>query len=104
MCGIVACRLSEDALPTGTGIGPTRWADSVVNCFAGPEIGVGIGGACSTVPALSLSVGTLLGSGMHRGGMLQAVVPSPSLARELAILLARDVDKPRSLAESVTVD
>ena len=84
MCGIVACRLSEDAAPTGTGIGPTRWADSVVNCFAGPEIGVGIG--------------------MHRGGLRQAVIPSPNLARELGISLARDVDKPRCLAESVTVD
>jgi glucosamine--fructose-6-phosphate aminotransferase (isomerizing) len=37
-------------------------------------------------------------------GPLSAVVPLQHLARELAVALGRDVDKPRNLAKSVTVE
>jgi glucosamine--fructose-6-phosphate aminotransferase (isomerizing) len=37
-------------------------------------------------------------------GPLEAVVPLQMLARELALQLGCDVDKPRNLAKSVTVE
>ena len=37
-------------------------------------------------------------------GPLETVVPLQVLARTLALALGRDVDKPRNLAKSVTVE
>jgi glutamine---fructose-6-phosphate transaminase (isomerizing) len=59
---------------------------------------VRIGGSGSTIPALGLS------GGMDRWGPLESVIPMQVLARELALALGRDVDKPRNLAKSVTVE
>ncbi|MGA1838874.1 glutamine--fructose-6-phosphate transaminase (isomerizing) [Herbiconiux sp. 11R-BC] len=63
-----------------------------------------IGGAGSTIPALGLSLGTPMPGGIDRWGPLESVVPLQILARELALALGRDVDKPRNLAKSVTVE
>ena len=63
-----------------------------------------IGGAGSTIPALGLSLGTPMPGGMDRWGPLESVVPLQVLARDLALSLGRDVDKPRNLAKSVTVE
>jgi len=41
---------------------------------------------------------------MEQWGPLESVAPLQILARELAVSLGRDVDKPRNLAKSVTVD
>jgi glucosamine--fructose-6-phosphate aminotransferase (isomerizing) len=63
-----------------------------------------IGGAGSTIPALGLSLGRPMAGGIDRWGPLESVVPMQILARELALALGRDVDKPRNLAKSVTVE
>jgi glucosamine--fructose-6-phosphate aminotransferase (isomerizing) len=55
-----------------------------------------IGAAGSTVPAV--------GSPHAPWGPLEAAVPLQVLARTLALALGRDVDKPRNLAKSVTVE
>ena len=44
------------------------------------------------------------GPGGAPWGPLGSVVVMQHLARELALLLGRDVDKPRNLAKSVTVE
>jgi len=63
-----------------------------------------IGGSGATIPALGRSVADPLPGGMDRWGPLESVVPLQVLARELAVTLGRDVDKPRNLAKSVTVE
>ena len=63
-----------------------------------------IGGSGATIPALGRSVAVPLPGGMDRWGPLEAVIPLQVLARELAVALGRDVDKPRNLAKSVTVE
>ncbi|MEJ1231099.1 MAG: SIS domain-containing protein [Galbitalea sp.] len=42
--------------------------------------------------------------GFQPCGPLECVIPMQVLARELALALGRDVDKPRNLAKSVTVE
>jgi len=63
-----------------------------------------IGSFGSTIPALGRSIDVPLRGGMDQWGPLEAVIPLQVLARELALALGRDVDKPRNLAKSVTVD
>jgi glutamine---fructose-6-phosphate transaminase (isomerizing) len=63
-----------------------------------------IGSSGSTIPALGRSIDLPLAGGMDRWGPLESVIPLQVLARELALALGRDVDKPRNLAKSVTVD
>ena len=63
-----------------------------------------IGASGSTIPALGRSIDPPLRGGMDQWGPLESVVPLQVLARELALALGRDVDKPRNLAKSVTVD
>jgi glutamine---fructose-6-phosphate transaminase (isomerizing) len=65
---------------------------------------VRIGGSGATIPALGLSVAEPVRGGMDRWGPLESVIPMQVLARELALALGRDVDKPRNLAKSVTVE
>lgn len=67
-----------------------------------------IGGVGADVPALGRDAGRLR---THRDGIacapwgpLESVVPLQMLARELALQLGCDVDKPRNLAKSVTVE
>ena len=43
-------------------------------------------------------------AGLDWCGPLESVVALQVLARELAVALGRDVDKPRNLAKSVTVE
>lgn len=65
-----------------------------------------IGGEGSDIPALGRrAVGDLAwGRVSAPWGPLEAVVPLQMLARELALQLGCDVDKPRNLAKSVTVE
>ncbi|MCP1502280.1 glucosamine--fructose-6-phosphate aminotransferase (isomerizing) [Curtobacterium herbarum] len=70
-----------------------------------------IGGGGADVPALGRDAGRLLSrrtdvtdQGMSLWGPLESVVPLQMLARELALQLGCDVDKPRNLAKSVTVE
>jgi glucosamine--fructose-6-phosphate aminotransferase (isomerizing) len=63
------------------------------------------------VPALGRDAGRMLSrrtdatdQGMSLWGPLESVVPLQMLARELALQLGCDVDKPRNLAKSVTVE
>ncbi|QWS34327.1 glutamine--fructose-6-phosphate transaminase (isomerizing) [Curtobacterium aetherium] len=70
-----------------------------------------IGGVGADVPALGRDAGRLLSrrtavtdQGMSTWGPLESVVPLQMLARELALQLGCDVDKPRNLAKSVTVE
>jgi len=63
-----------------------------------------IGRSGSTIPALGMSIDRPLAGGLELWGPLEAVIPLQILARELALGLGRDVDKPRNLAKSVTVD
>jgi glucosamine--fructose-6-phosphate aminotransferase (isomerizing) len=57
---------------------------------------ISIGSAGSTLP--------VLGSPVAPWGPLEATIPLQILARTLALALGRDVDKPRNLAKSVTVE
>jgi glucosamine--fructose-6-phosphate aminotransferase (isomerizing) len=63
-----------------------------------------IGGAGSTIPALGHSLNAPVDNGFQPCGPLECVIPMQVLARELACVLGRDVDKPRNLAKSVTVE
>ncbi|PZF14810.1 glutamine--fructose-6-phosphate transaminase (isomerizing) [Curtobacterium sp. MCPF17_011] len=70
-----------------------------------------IGGVGADVPALRRDAGRLVSrrtdvtdQGMSLWGPLESVVPLQMLARELALQLGCDVDKPRNLAKSVTVE
>ncbi|PYY38337.1 glutamine--fructose-6-phosphate transaminase (isomerizing) [Curtobacterium sp. MCBD17_030] len=70
-----------------------------------------IGGVGADVPALGRDAGRLVSrrtdvtdQGMSLWGPLESVVPLQMLARELALQLGCDVDKPRNLAKSVTVE
>jgi hypothetical protein len=57
---------------------------------------ISIGSASSTRPAM--------GSPVAPWGPLEATIPLQILARTLALALGHDVDKPRNLAKSVTVE
>jgi glucosamine--fructose-6-phosphate aminotransferase (isomerizing) len=57
---------------------------------------ISIGPAGSTLP--------VLGNVVAPWGPLESVIPLQILARTLALALGRDVDKPRNLAKSVTVE
>lgn len=63
-----------------------------------------IGGVGSTIPALGHSLLAPVDDGFQPCGPLECVIPMQVLARELALALGRDVDKPRNLAKSVTVE
>ncbi|UFS60250.1 glutamine--fructose-6-phosphate transaminase (isomerizing) [Subtercola endophyticus] len=73
---------------------------------------ISIGGPGSSLPALGARIevpnGAAPGIRSPRReapwGPLESVVPMQMLARQLAIALGRDVDKPRNLAKSVTVE
>jgi glucosamine--fructose-6-phosphate aminotransferase (isomerizing) len=57
---------------------------------------ISIGSSGSTIP--------VLGNVVAPWGPLESVIPLQILARTLALALGRDVDKPRNLAKSVTVE
>jgi glucosamine--fructose-6-phosphate aminotransferase (isomerizing) len=57
---------------------------------------ISIGSTGSTIP--------VVGHVVTPWGPLESVVPLQILARNLALALGRDVDKPRNLAKSVTVE
>ena len=84
--------------------GDPRLASNIAEVSARGGHVIRIGAAGSTIPALGLSLGSPLRGGMEQWGPLESVAPLQILARELAVSLGRDVDKPRNLAKSVTVD
>jgi glucosamine--fructose-6-phosphate aminotransferase (isomerizing) len=84
--------------------GDPRLASNIAEVAARGGHVIRIGAAGSTIPALGLSLGAPLRGGMEQWGPLESVAPLQILARELAVSLGRDVDKPRNLAKSVTVD
>lgn len=63
-----------------------------------------IGGPGSSIPALGRVGGDSAIAGLPWWGPLESVVAMQVYARELALALGRDVDKPRNLAKSVTVE
>jgi len=63
-----------------------------------------IGGPGSDIPALGTTADPRAIAGLGWCGPLESVVALQVLARELAVALGRDVDKPRNLAKSVTVE
>jgi len=81
-----------------------RLAGNIAEVEARGGMVLRVGRSGTTIPALGRSIEPLLSGGMDQWGPLEAVVPLQVLARELALALGRDVDKPRNLAKSVTVD
>lgn len=69
----------------------------------GAEI-TSIGGHGTSVPALGSPLAGALDTTVDWLGPLASVVALQIIARELAVALGRDVDKPRNLAKSVTVE
>ncbi|MFD1861101.1 glutamine--fructose-6-phosphate transaminase (isomerizing) [Aeromicrobium camelliae] len=63
-----------------------------------------IGPEQATIPARTSTNAHGLARGVDWLGPLESVVGLQVLARELAVALGRDVDKPRNLAKSVTVE
>ena len=81
-----------------------RMAGNIAEVAARGARLITIGGAGSTIPALGRSLHAPVGNGFQPCGPLESVIPMQVLARELALVLGRDVDKPRNLAKSVTVE
>jgi glucosamine--fructose-6-phosphate aminotransferase (isomerizing) len=84
--------------------GGSRMAGSIAEVAARGARVITIGGAGSTIPALGHSLLAPIDHGFQPCGPLESVIPMQVLARELALTLGRDVDKPRNLAKSVTVE
>ncbi|HEV7951534.1 MAG TPA: glutamine--fructose-6-phosphate transaminase (isomerizing) [Glaciihabitans sp.] len=84
--------------------GDPRLASNIAEVAARGGLVIRIGGQGSTIPALGHSFSSPLRGGMDQWGPLESVAPLQILARELALSLGRDVDKPRNLAKSVTVE
>lgn len=63
-----------------------------------------VGPQQATIPARTCAPAHGLARGMDWLGPLESVVGLQMLARDLAVALGRDVDKPRNLAKSVTVE
>jgi glutamine---fructose-6-phosphate transaminase (isomerizing) len=84
--------------------GGTRIAGNIAEVAARGARLITIGGAGSTIPALGQSLHAPVAPGFQPCGPLECVIPMQVLARELALVLGRDVDKPRNLAKSVTVE
>ena len=82
--------------------GGSRLAANITEVRARGARLISIGGEDSSVPVLGRSALTPA-DGVHPCGPLESVIPMQVLARELALVLGRDVDKPRNLAKSVTV-
>jgi len=83
--------------------GAPRMAGNIAEVSARGARLITIGGAGSTIPALGRSLHAPVDNGFQPCGPLESVIPMQVLARELALVLGRDVDKPRNLAKSVTV-
>jgi glucosamine--fructose-6-phosphate aminotransferase (isomerizing) len=84
--------------------GGSRIAGNIAEVAARGARLITIGGAGSTIPALGHSLVAPVDNGFQPCGPLESVIPMQVLARELALDLGRDVDKPRNLAKSVTVE
>jgi glucosamine--fructose-6-phosphate aminotransferase (isomerizing) len=84
--------------------GGRRIAGNIAEVSARGAQLITIGGAGSSIPALGRSLHAPMDDGFQPCGPLESVIPMQVLARELALVLGRDVDKPRNLAKSVTVE
>jgi glucosamine--fructose-6-phosphate aminotransferase (isomerizing) len=81
-----------------------RLAASIAEVRARGGVVTQIGGPAADIPALGHSTDPYAVAGLPWCGPLESVVALQMLARELAVALGRDVDKPRNLAKSVTVE
>ena len=81
-----------------------RLAASIAEVRARGGVVTQIGGPGSDIPALGTTADPRAIAGLGWCGPLESVVALQVLARELAVALGRDVDKPRNLAKSVTVE
>jgi glucosamine--fructose-6-phosphate aminotransferase (isomerizing) len=84
--------------------GGRRIAGNIAEVSARGARIITIGGTGATIPALGRSLHAPMTDGFQPCGPLESVIPMQVLARELALVLGRDVDKPRNLAKSVTVE
>lgn len=97
--------LVEDGTPViVVGDQDERLAASIAEVQARGGVITHIGGPTSHIPALGHSTDPYAVAGLPWCGPLESVVALQVLARELAVALGRDVDKPRNLAKSVTVE
>jgi glucosamine--fructose-6-phosphate aminotransferase (isomerizing) len=97
--------LVEDGTPViVVDSGGSKMAGNIAEVAARGARLITIGGAGSTIPALGRSLLEPVDNGFQPCGPLECVIPMQVLARELALALGRDVDKPRNLAKSVTVE
>lgn len=81
-----------------------RLAGSIAEVQARGGRVVRIGGSGSDIPVVGWAGQSLSNAGLRVWGPLESVIPMQVLARELALALGLDVDKPRNLAKSVTVE
>jgi glucosamine--fructose-6-phosphate aminotransferase (isomerizing) len=107
MCGIIACRTHEPAVDylrvAAIENSNPKLAANIAEVQARCGVVISIGSAGSTVRNMGSTVPTV-GNLAAPWGPLQSVIPLQILARTLALALGRDVDKPRNLAKSVTVE
>ncbi|RLV55683.1 glutamine--fructose-6-phosphate transaminase (isomerizing) [Aeromicrobium phragmitis] len=94
-------------IETGTPVvvlddGSERLAANIAEVRARGARVISVGPEQATIPARTST--TALARGLDWLGPLETVVGLQVLARELAVALGRDVDKPRNLAKSVTVE
>lgn len=84
--------------------GSARLAASIAEVRARGAHVVTIGQEGTTIPTRTRDDQPGLARGLDWLGPLESVIGLQTLARELALALGRDVDKPRNLAKSVTVE
>jgi glucosamine--fructose-6-phosphate aminotransferase (isomerizing) len=96
--------LVEDGTPVVVvDSGDPRIAGNIAEVAARGGNIIGIGGLGSRIPAVARGLEAPRSDGFQPCGPLESVIPMQLLARELAVELGLDVDKPRNLAKSVTV-
>jgi glucosamine--fructose-6-phosphate aminotransferase (isomerizing) len=96
--------LVEDGTPVVVvDSGDPRIAGNIAEVAARGGNIISIGGPGSRIPAVARSLEAPRPDGFQPCGPLESVIPMQLLARELAVELGLDVDKPRNLAKSVTV-
>ncbi|WP_375001387.1 glutamine--fructose-6-phosphate transaminase (isomerizing) [Aeromicrobium sp. CTD01-1L150] len=84
--------------------GGRRLAANISEVMARGAHVIRVGGFGAEIPALGVPESTSGIVGMDWCGPFESVVAMQLLARELATALGRDVDRPRNLAKSVTVE
>jgi len=81
-----------------------RFAATLAEVAARGARTITIGGPGTTIPVVASHEPGAIAQTIDWLGPIEAVVAMQMLSRELAVSLGRDVDKPRNLAKSVTVE